>query len=77
VLLADKAWLDSGDLAFFLRKLKQRGKTEAAEASWAETERMLILSTLQQTNGNKSEAAKRLGMDRTTLWRKLRKLQLR
>lgn len=76
VLLTEKERLDITDLTFFIRKLKQRRHSEAKESSWAESERLLILAALQAANGNKSEAAKRLGMDRTTLWRKLRKLQL-
>ncbi|HHW41414.1 MAG TPA: sigma 54-interacting transcriptional regulator [Syntrophomonadaceae bacterium] len=36
-------------------------------------EQELILATLKETSGNKTLAAKRLGMNRTTLWRKLKK----
>ncbi|UFJ42371.1 sigma 54-interacting transcriptional regulator [Brevibacillus humidisoli] len=75
VLLAQDRYLGSGDVAFFRKKLNQHRVTAAVMESWEETERSLILSTLRQTNGNKGEAAKRLGMDRTTLWRKLKKYQ--
>ncbi len=35
-------------------------------------ERTLIAQALQETGGNRTQAAKRLGISRTTLWRKLR-----
>ncbi|MDG5814341.1 sigma 54-interacting transcriptional regulator [Chitinispirillales bacterium ANBcel5] len=34
-----------------------------------------ILKTLEQCKGNKSEAARRLGVDRSTIWRKLRRMK--
>ena len=40
--------------------------------SIAAAEREVILKALQRTGGNKTRAAKELGIDRTTLWRKLR-----
>jgi two-component system response regulator AtoC len=39
-------------------------------------ERERILSALRATHGKKGEAAKRLGINRSTLWRKLRELQI-
>lgn len=38
-------------------------------------ERKLILETLEQTDGNKSEAARRLGITRKTLQNKLSKYE--
>jgi DNA-binding NtrC family response regulator len=35
-------------------------------------ERAVIRSTLEETGGNRAEAARRLGMSRTTLWKKLK-----
>ncbi|MDK2895618.1 MAG: Bacterial regulatory protein Fis family, partial [Moorella sp. (in: firmicutes)] len=35
-------------------------------------ERGLIMRVLAETGGNKAEAARRLGVSRTTLWRKLK-----
>jgi transcriptional regulator of acetoin/glycerol metabolism len=32
----------------------------------------MIQRVLEQTGGNKAEAARRLGMSRTTLWKRLR-----
>lgn len=41
----------------------------------AKNERELILSTLEQCEWNRTEAAQRLGMHRTTLWRKLKQIE--
>jgi len=40
--------------------------------TWAERERDAIRQTLRQTGGRLAEAARRLGISRTTLWRRLR-----
>ena len=37
------------------------------------SENKLIIETLREANGNKTETARRLGVSRTTLWRKIRK----
>ncbi|TGU42249.1 sigma-54-dependent Fis family transcriptional regulator, partial [Mesorhizobium sp. M00.F.Ca.ET.186.01.1.1] len=38
-------------------------------------EEEMIRKVLEATKGNKREAAKMLGMDRTTLWRKMKKYE--
>ncbi|PYP17680.1 MAG: hypothetical protein DMD52_04760 [Gemmatimonadetes bacterium] len=43
----------------------------------AERERLAILDTLEQTHGKLAETARRLGISRTTLWRRLRAYGLR
>lgn len=48
-----------------------RGKQQAAP-SLADLEAQYIAAVLAEENNNKSRAAKRLGIDRSTLWRKLR-----
>jgi len=40
--------------------------------TWAEQEREAIRQALRQTGGRRAEAARRLGVSRTTLWRRLR-----
>jgi transcriptional regulator of acetoin/glycerol metabolism len=39
----------------------------------AEQERQAIRETLQQTRGRLADAARRLGISRTTLWRRLKR----
>ena len=68
------------------RSLKQ-GAAELGEAIFlpdgdhaatlAERERLAILDTLEQTHGKLAETARRLGISRTTLWRRLRAYGLR
>ena len=41
-----------------------------------ETERNQILKTLQEVKGSRTEAAKKLGMSRVTLWKKIRRYGL-
>ena len=40
--------------------------------TWADQERAAIRDTLQQTRGRRVDAARQLGISRTTLWRRLR-----
>ena len=41
-----------------------------------ESERQKILDALQEVDGNKMKAAKKLGISRTTLWRKMKELNI-
>ncbi len=75
VLLCSDERLDEEDISFFLKKLMQKSRKPDKESA-EESEKTALLSALQYTNGNKSEAAKFLEIDRTTLWRKLKKYGL-
>lgn len=48
----------------------------AASANLAEAERLAIRRALEQAQGNHSAAARMLGIDRSTLWRKLKRMEL-
>ncbi|WP_050616190.1 sigma-54-dependent Fis family transcriptional regulator [Bacillus testis] len=50
------------------------GEPEVAGSSLEDRERQLIIGTLQQTNGNRSKAAKLMGMGRSTLYEKMNRL---
>ncbi len=52
-----------------------RAGSEAARASLKEMEKGYILDTLKYCGGNYDEAARVLGIGRTTLWRKLKEYQ--
>ena len=59
-----------------LRGEAPRSSTSRAVFDPGFEERERILSALRATQGRKGEAAKRLGINRSTLWRKLRELQI-
>ena len=48
-------------------------KEEEQPSTLREAERVLILKTLEETNGNRSEAARRLQITRKTLLNKLKR----
>jgi PAS domain S-box-containing protein len=69
VLLCRSDRLGEADVKFFSKKLERNGRLGGRQ----DTERTMIEYALRQTQGNRGEAAKLLGMDRTTLWRKIKK----
>jgi two-component system response regulator HydG len=76
VVLSRSEYLDEVDLSP-VTKETAAGAAPAGEPSETlpleEVERTTILKTLEQTGGNKSEAARRLGITRRTLHQKLKK----
>ena len=81
VVLARGEFLEPDDLT--LSKLSTAGDTgeyaaqqEFQPSSLAEMERQHILATLTSTNWNKSQTAALLGIERTTLDRKIRRYEL-
>ncbi|ASJ53515.1 sigma-54-dependent Fis family transcriptional regulator [Brevibacillus formosus] len=71
VLLCKNDVLGKEDTAFFAKKLCQRQSYRDQEEGEAEA----IRKVLAETKGNKGEAAKILGMDRSTLWRKMKRYE--
>jgi transcriptional regulator, propionate catabolism operon regulatory protein len=69
VLLEKGSVLTTNNLSFLLKK-------PANITNLKEAEREMIRNALAQFHNNKTLAAKSLGMDRTTLWRKLREYQM-
>jgi len=81
VVLSRSDFLDEKDLPFVesqLDLLFDNGKSEELDipsAPLAEIERQAILKTLESAEGNKSETARRLGITRKTLHKKLKKYE--
>jgi two-component system response regulator HydG len=78
VVLSRSEYLDESELPLlFLADAGSSGGTQAppapGEASLGEMEKATILKTLEAAEGNKSEAARRLGITRRTLHQKLKK----
>ena len=78
VVLANSEYLDEKDLPLALKDETTEGKARPKQVipgdlPLEEVEKVSILKTLELTGGNKSEAARRLGITRRTLHKKLKK----
>jgi len=79
IVLSRNEYITEMDLPLSIRHTLgpalQADRTEAApeELSLEEVEKMTVLRTLESTKGNKSEAARRLGITRRTLHKKLKR----
>ncbi len=74
-VLAKQGWIELSHLPPYLRRGDQREDTRLvinAGTPLVEAERLLIRKTLEQVDGNKAEAARRLGIDVKTLRNKLK-----
>ncbi|MBE9547267.1 MAG: sigma-54-dependent Fis family transcriptional regulator [Proteobacteria bacterium] len=72
VVLSRSEYLDEHDLPL-ITKYEPFGNVIPGDLPLEEVEKATILKTLELTQGNKSEAARRLGITRRTLHKKLRK----
>lgn len=76
VILAKSGWIEPSHLPPYIRERQIYGRAiESATQSprtAAQAERELILRTLHETNNNKAEAARRLGLDVKTIRNKLK-----
>jgi two-component system response regulator HydG len=78
VVLAQTEYLDEEELPLILRDISLEGEIPLkdvipADLPLDEVEKASILKTLELAGGNKSEAARRLGITRRTLHKKLKK----
>ena len=55
---------------------KPKEQSTASLSNFKEAEREIIVSILNKHNGNRSKTAKELGIDTSTLWRKMKKLRV-
>ncbi len=51
-------------------------QTNQTEETWASVQRQMIMDALKTAGGKKNQAARILGMSRSTLWRKIRQYQI-
>jgi two-component system response regulator HydG len=73
VVLSRSEYLDEGDLSPIIRSEPSAEYTMHGSMPLEEVERTTVLETLEAAAGNKSEAARRLGITRRTLHKKLKK----
>ena len=80
VALARSEWIMPGDMFPDLNQAPESVEGDKAFATLSEArdmaERRQIERALQETNGHILEAAKLLGVSRTTLWEKMRRLNI-
>ena len=76
VIIADGPELRPEHLPQFAAGVPPREATGSEGLSLAETEKRLIVETLQQTGGHKGKAAERIGISPVSLWRKMKKYGL-
>lgn len=73
--LANGYYIDVPDVNKVMNKLSASNnsvKPLAMEGTLKEIEKQVIQQVLTEENQNQTKAAKRLGINRSTLWRKLR-----
>ena len=73
IILMRGEQLSEKSLPLSIQNYQQKEKKKTQPASLQEAEMALIKLTLEETNGNKSEAARRLGITRKTLQNKLQR----
>ena len=72
-LLCTASFIDVGDLT----QVSRQSGPEGPQQLLKEQEKNLILETLKKTRWNQKRAAAELGIGETTLWRKIKKFDLR
>jgi two-component system response regulator HydG len=73
VVLSRAEYLDEGDLSLIVRNEHAAPHINQGNVPLEDVERNTVLETLEAAAGNKSEAARRLGITRRTLHKKLKK----
>jgi len=82
VIMTDKDIIDTSDLPIVMRKQQSEdidtdnSLIEQFKSIGEDEEKQLILQILKEVGGNKSKAASKLGIHRTTLYQKLKKHQI-
>lgn len=73
LLTPDGERIAAGSLAFSVREADGADASETLALNDAQKEKECIMRALEETGGNRKEAARLLGISRSTLYEKLRK----
>ena len=79
MILAENGKVTANSLPYDIRHYRASqacGTTPGDESTAMDPHCREILDALEQTNGNRAEAARLLGIDRSTLWRRMHRLNL-
>ena len=76
VALSPGKTLEAADLPLRIRDAQKSRNAESARVDLDALERTHIERVLKETGGNRSEAARQLGIDRVTLYRKMKRYQV-
>ncbi len=76
-VLCTQGWIEPKHLPSKIRDINQPLKEESPLTSTDQSDRNKLLGLLKQTRGNQSELARRLGISRVTLWKRIKKYGIR
>jgi two-component system response regulator HydG len=76
-VLCTEGWIDPEHIPPKIRKSKTKLKVETPLNMEAQSDRDKLLNLLKKTRGNQSELARRLGISRVTLWKRIKKYGIR
>ena len=76
VALSSSRTLEASDLPLRVRDSSKTRTNESGRVDLDALERTHIERVLRETGGNRSEAARQLGIDRVTLYRKMKRYQV-
>jgi len=76
-VLCAGGWIGPDHLPPALRSNELTDSTVSISAHGPDSDRESLLTLLRQTRGNQSELARRLGISRVTLWKRIKKFKIR
>lgn len=76
-VLCARGWIEPSHLPPKIKNANKRVSEQYSLSSEARSDRDKLLSLLKQTRGNQSELARKLGISRVTLWKRIKKYGIR